>query len=131
MYIEYHYRPADAPNVNYFSGLTISNIKSLILSDLVKIITEQASTEDLSDLCSDVFYYGSNSGWLDNILNSDDDFNMSIKSSSELPALQKYITLSTSSDTTDDFSGFISVTDPFTGIIEYPNESSASLSLSL
>jgi hypothetical protein len=131
MYIEYHYRPADAPNVNYFSGLTISNIKSLIVSDLVKIISEQSPTEDLSDLCSDVIYYGDNSGWLINTLDSDDDFNMSIKSSSESIPLQKYITLSTSSDNTDDFSGFIPTTDPFTGVVEYSNESSASLTLSI
>jgi hypothetical protein len=131
MYIEYHYRPADAPNVNYFSGLTISNIKSLIVSDLVKIISEQSPTEDLSDLCSDVIYYGDNSGWLINTLDSDDDFNMSIKSSSESIPLQKYITLSTYSDNTDDFSGFIPTTDPFTGVVEYSNESSASLTLSI
>jgi hypothetical protein len=109
MYIAYQYKAALPPDPYNSDALTITRVKKLIVQDLATIINGITTKYDLSDVCLNVNYYGTNSGWVTDTDKTDIDFESNIKSTNSEEYFQKYVTISTLNDTATDVYGFTKV----------------------
>lgn len=109
MYIAYQYKAALPPDPYNSDALTITRVKKLIVQDLATIINGITTKYDLSDVCLNVNYYGTNSGWVTDTDKTDIDFESNIKSTNTEEYFKKYVTISTLDDTATDVYGFTKV----------------------
>ena len=109
MYIAYQYKAALPPDPYNSGALTITRVKKLIVQDLATIINGITTKYDLSDVCLNVNYYGTNSGWVTDTDKTDIDFENNIKSTNSEEYFKKYVTISTLDDTATDVYGFTKV----------------------
>lgn len=109
MYIAYQYKAALPPDPYNSDALTITRVKKLIVQDLATIINGITTKYDLSDVCLNVNYYGTNSGWVTDTDKTDIDFESNIKSTNSEEYFQKYVTISTLDDTATDIYGFTKI----------------------
>lgn len=121
MYIAYQYKAAVSPDPYNSNALTITRVKRLIVQDLAAIITGTPSKYDLSDICTNVNYFGNDIGWSLDTAKPDIDYESSIKSNNPEEYFQKYITISTLDDTATDSYGFTKVINA-DGSISYTDD---------